>query len=265
MPGAAVLVSRSAQRAGAGLVTLGYVAPTLRAIVPAGAPEAVLLDLTHARSKNGGSARAWKAALSTRDDHARVVGPGLGHSKSTRRLVQRLLADAFEGPLVLDADALNVLAGELESLRSRPGPIVLTPHPGEAQRLLGRDVPRDAVGRVQAAVEISRRSSAITCLKGHRTVVADGERVYVNSTGNPGMATAGAGDVLSGILVAYLALCSVRNDRNWTVFDAVAAAVHVHGLAGDLAARDLGRRGLVASDLIDRLPAAQVRFQSARA
>src|SRR5436190_1563998 len=85
-------------------------------------------------------------------------------------------------------------------------------HDREAQRLLEREIPRDAEGRVQAAVEISRRSGAIACLKGHRTVVADGERVYVNSTGNPGMATAGAGDVLSGVLVAYLALCSVRKD-----------------------------------------------------
>jgi hydroxyethylthiazole kinase-like uncharacterized protein yjeF len=261
MPGAAVLVARSAQRAGAGLVTLGYVAPSLRTIVPAGAPEAVLLDLTRSGSKGE---RAWNSALRARDDHARIVGPGLGASTSTRRLVQRLVADAFEGPLVLDADALNVLAGDLESLRARNGVTVLTPHPGEAQRLLEREIPRDSAGRVRAAIELSRRSGAIACLKGHRTVVADGERVYVNSTGNPGMATAGAGDVLSGVLVAYLALCSIRKDPKWSAFDAVAAGVHVHGLAGDLAAEDLGRRGLIASDLVQHLAAAQRRFEAAR-
>jgi NAD(P)H-hydrate epimerase len=101
-------------------------------------------------------------------------------------------------------------------------------------------------------------------LKGHGTVVTDGERVYVNTTGNPGMATAGAGDVLSGIMVAYLALCATRNEPTRTAFDAAVAAVHVHGLAGDIAAERLGRRGLIASDLIEHLPLAEVRFQSSR-
>ena len=102
--------------------------------------------------------------------------------------------------------------------------MVLTPHPGEAARLLGREVPRDAAGREDAAREISRRARAICCLKGHRTVVVDGDRVYVNETGNPGMATAGAGDVLAGILGAYLAACETRIDPSFTPFDAVVGA-----------------------------------------
>jgi NAD(P)H-hydrate epimerase len=143
---------------------------------------------------------------------------------------------------------------------------VLTPHPGEAARLLGREIPSDADGRIEAALEISRRSGGIACLKGHATVVADadGERVHVNTTGNPGMATAGAGDVLSGILVAYLAASVSRGDARWTAFDAAVAAVHVHGLSGDIAAERLGRRGLIASDLVEHLPLAQVRFRGAR-
>ena len=138
--------------------------------------------------------------------------------------------------------------------------MVVTPHPGEAERLLGRKIPGDDAGRATAAKEISRRSRAICCLKGHRTVVAEGERVYVNETGNPGMATAGAGDVLAGILGAYLAPCAHGNAPSWTPFDAAASAVHVHGLAGDLAAAEVGRRGLVASDLIRFLPSAQARL-----
>jgi NAD(P)H-hydrate epimerase len=98
-------------------------------------------------------------------------------------------------------------------------------------------------------------------LKGHATVIADGERVAVNATGNPGMATAGAGDVLSGILGAYLALCGTGAHPDWRPFDAVRAAVHVHGLAGDLAAAEIGPRGLIASDLIEYLPAAQRAMQ----
>jgi NAD(P)H-hydrate epimerase len=261
MPGAAVLVVRAAQRAGAGLVTLGCLAESLLTIVPSAAPEAILLDLSGASPKNEFPAQA---EITRRDDDARVFGPGLGRARTTELLVHGAVARDFRGPLVLDADALNVLAGELELIRAHAGVRVLTPHPGEAARLLGRDIPRDAAGRRDAAREISRRSGAIACLKGAGTVVAQDQRVYVNTTGNPGMATAGAGDVLAGILGAYLAQCAVRNDPTWTAFDAAAAAVHVHGLAGDLAAESLGRRALIASDLIRHLPAAQERFRVSR-
>lgn len=250
MPGAAVLAARSAQRAGAGLVAVACLDASLKTILPIAVPEAVLVDLTGVPL----------ASLAGRTDDVRVVGPGLGASKRTRDLVRSLLADGFEGAWVVDADALNVLAGEIEALAARRGPMVLTPHPGEAERLLSRAIPRDDAGRASAATEISRRARAICCLKGHRTVVAEGDRVYVNETGNPGMATAGAGDVLAGILGAYLAPCAHGDLPSWTAFDAAASAVHVHGLAGDLAAAEVGRRGLVASDLIRFLPAAQARL-----
>lgn len=255
MPGAAVLVARAAQRAGAGLVTVACLAENMRTIIPCSAPEAVLLDLA-GFGESGGVALA--DALRGRSDHVRVVGPGLGAGERTRTLVARLLADGFEGAWVVDADALNSIGPDLALLRGRRGAMVLTPHPGEAARLLGWDVPREEPGRIAAAREISRRARAICCLKGHRTVVADGERVYVNHTGNPGMATAGAGDVLAGVLSAYLAACETGIDPSWTAFDAAASAVRVHGLAGDLAAASLGQRGVIASDLIERLPAAQI-------
>lgn len=253
MPGAAVLAARGAQRAGAGLVAVACLDTSLRTIVPTAAPEAVLVDLTSAQ---GGTA----AMLAGRRDDVRVVGPGLGASRRTHDLVRCLLGDGFEGAWVVDADALNVIAGEIEALAARRGPMVITPHPGEAERLLSRKIPNDEASRESAAKDLSRRARAICCLKGHRTVVAEGERVYVNETGNPGMATAGAGDVLAGILGAYLAPCAHGDVANWTPFDAVASAVHVHGLAGDLAAAEVGRRGLVASDLIAFLPSAQARL-----
>jgi hydroxyethylthiazole kinase-like uncharacterized protein yjeF len=252
MPGAAVLVARAAQRAGAGLVCVGAREREVLAAVAVAAPEAVHLDLAAA-----GSA---VFAIGARADHALVLGCGLG-VESARELFGAACAANRAVPIVLDADALNAVAGEPERLRDWPGPRVLTPHPGEAARLLGRALGSGADERAAAARELAQRSGGICCLKGARSVVSDGTHLYVNDTGNPGMATAGAGDVLAGILGAYLALCARGAQRDWTPLDAACAAVRVHGLAGDLAAAHQGRRGLVASDLIAWLPAAQRRLE----
>jgi NAD(P)H-hydrate repair Nnr-like enzyme with NAD(P)H-hydrate dehydratase domain len=139
---------------------------------------------------------------------------------------------------------------------------VLTPHPGEASRLLEREIPSDPAGREAAARELATRSGAIVCLKGKATVVTDGQFVYTNDTGNSGMATAGAGDVLAGIVGAYAALCATGAFPNWTALDATCAAVRAHGLAGDLAAAHLGKRAVIASDLIQWLAQAQRRLSS---
>lgn len=254
MPGAAILAARAAQRAGAGLVTVSALAENLLAALPVAAPEAVLVDAVDLEARG---ASAFARRLAARGDHALLVGPGLGRGKRTHALVRTLL-EAARVPLVLDADALNELGKRLELVRRAQAPVVLTPHPGEAERLLGRRIGGDPSSRRAAASEISSRSGAICCLKGAGTVVAMGERVYVNRTGNAGMATAGAGDVLAGILVAYLARCSTQSSASWTPFEAAVGAVHAHGLAGDLGRRQRGARGLVASDLIEFLPAAQI-------
>lgn len=250
-PGAAILVARAAQRAGAGLVTLGCVDAKLAQIVPAAAPEAVYLDLREASD-------APELELQGRSDDVRAMGPGLGWSGRTRALVRGLLRDDYEGGCVLDADALNVLEGELELVATARGPVILTPHPGEAARLLGvESIPRDEAGRGETAREIARRARAVCCLKGRRTVVTDGERVHVNATGNAGMASAGMGDVLTGIAAAYLARAVRAGRADFGAFEAAVLAVHVHGAAGDLAAAELGRSATVASSLIERLGAAQ--------
>jgi len=257
MGGAAVLVARAAQRAGAGLVAVGCLDSALLTVVPTAAPEAVLLDLTET-FELGGQARPGAAErLFARAPHAVLVGPGLGDDARTRSVLCTVLA-AAEVPVVLDADALNALDGEPERLRAARAPLVLTPHPLEAARLLGRAVARDAEARSAAARELAERSGAIVCLKGRGTVVVDAAgSTWVNGTGNPGMATAGAGDVLSGILVAYLALVATTGG-GWTPLDAARAAVHVHGLAGDLAAARLGMRAVIASDLVQELASAQL-------
>ncbi len=257
MPGAAILVARAAQRAGAGLVAVGCFDRALLRIVPVAAPEAILVDLRDA--KLAGDARPALLALTARAPDAILVGPGLGATPRTRDAVDYFRDDAAGTPLVLDADALGVLAGEPEAARRARGPLVLTPHPGEAARLLGRDVPAASNARLAAARELAERARATVCLKGHATIVTDGEREFVATTGNSGMATAGAGDVLAGVLVAYLARRAAlgRSLGPADVFAIAARAVHVHGRAGDIAAADLGRRGLIASDLIDALPEAQ--------
>jgi NAD(P)H-hydrate epimerase len=263
MPGAAILVARAAQRAGAGLVSAACLDPGLLHVLPLAAPEAVLVEAyaAHLREHAGDLGEL----LDPRGSHARLLGPGIGDDERARFLVRGLVASAAGVPLVLDADALNALDGEPERLRAARGPVVITPHPGEAGRLLGAPVPRDDAGRAEAARALARRSGAVVCLKGRGTVVTDGERVAVNATGNPGMATAGAGDVLAGMLVAYLAraqaaLGELGAER---VLDVARLAVHVHGLAGDRAAAELGRSGVVASDLVDRIPAAQRTLEEA--
>lgn len=259
MPGAALLVIRAAQRAGAGLVTLASFDRALIHAAAVSAPEAVHLDLSRSRDLIAGR---LPGQLAGRADHARVAGPGLGRGGRTDELVRRLVNDDHEGALVLDADGLGVVEGAPEVLATCRGPLVLTPHPGEAARLLACDsIGQDPQERIEAARTLARASSGLCVLKGHGTVVTDGERVFVCGTGNPGMATAGAGDVLAGILGAYLAQVDSYPVEGWGPFEATCAAVHVHGLAGDLAAARLGRRAVTATAITDHLCLAQQQFE----
>jgi NAD(P)H-hydrate epimerase len=177
-----------------------------------------------------------------------VLGPGLGRTEGAVGLAHRLAREA-PIPLVLDADGLNAHAGRLEALRDRPAPAILTPHGGELARLL--EVDSDAVNaeRLRHAREAARRSGAIVLLKGDDTIVAEPEgRVGVSRGGSPALATAGTGDVLSGVLGALLA-------RGMAPFDAACAAVFVHAEAGRRAAVVLdGPDGVIASDVVDELP-----------
>lgn len=257
MPGAALLAARAAQRGGAGWVAVAAFDGVLDTLLPLAAPEAVLVPLHAAEGRAGdGPKRTLVAELVHAQSRARAIGPGLGMEPRARGLVEAALS--LGGPAVLDADGLNAYQGRPEQLRVLAGPLVLTPHPGEAARLLGRPVPRDREGRLAAALELARTTGAVVVLKGAGTVVAEvrgGEpRHWVNTTGNPGMATAGSGDVLAGLLGAYLC----RLGPGFDAFAAAAAAVWVHGSAGDLAAARLGQRALCASDLLDHLGPAQL-------
>jgi hydroxyethylthiazole kinase-like uncharacterized protein yjeF len=177
-----------------------------------------------------------------------VLGPGLGRDEDSLALV-REVAPRIEAPLVIDADGLNAFAGQLDRLAARRAPTVLTPHAGELGRLLARDSDEIGERRLAAAREAAAWSGAIVVLKGDDTIVTDGERVAVNAVSAPGLATAGSGDVLSGMTAALLA-------RGLEPFAAACAAVFAHARAGQEAARRVGLvESVIATDVIAAIPA----------
>lgn len=250
--GAAVLAASGALRAGAGLVTVATPAGCLPAVA-AGRAEIMTEPLDEA-PVGGLSPDGLDHLLDlARVRDSVVIGPGLGQDLSTASLVRQFVR-ACPVPLAVDADGLNALASDRDSLPEeatfdRPAATVLTPHPGEMGRLVRRSVPQVQAERVKETLELARRSGAVVVLKGQRTVVGEpGGRGAVNPTGNPGMATGGTGDVLAGVIGALLA----RHDA-WR---SAAAGAYVHGRAGDLAVVDSGEEGLAASDVVEALPRA---------
>jgi len=248
MVGAPALAANAALRGGAGLVKIAC--PRENQQTTAGlAPCATSIPLPC--TKNGTiSVRAIRQLNSLAREHdVLAIGPGMGRGSDVRKVVGALMA-VPDKPKVVDADGLNALAESGEWWGSAAGPIVLTPHPGEMKRLsAGAGLPQDVRDRRQDAVALAEHTGVIVVLKGAGTVVTDARRVYVNRTGNPGMATAGAGDVLTGLIAALIA-------QRMNVFDAAVLGVWLHGLAGDLAAEEVGQVSLIATDLIDLLPEA---------
>jgi ADP-dependent NAD(P)H-hydrate dehydratase len=182
-----------------------------------------------------------------------ALGPGLGRSADLNHLVGVLFVET-ERPMVVDADALNALATlPYDFLSVHTGPRILTPHPGEFARLIAEKLEGDA--RSEAAVKLAANAEAVVLLKGHHTLITDGVRWATNTTGNPGMATGGSGDVLTGLITALLC-------QHLAPFDAARLAAHLHGLAGDLAAKERGEVSLIARDLIELLPQAFRKTQS---
>jgi NAD(P)H-hydrate epimerase len=247
MSGAAVLSASAALRGGAGLVRVALPEGILP-IVAAGNPcymTAPLPQDEHGRL--AAVAEAELVALARANDVV-AAGPGLGRSPALTALLSALL-EQVPVPLVLDADGLNALQGHADRLRRRTAPLVLTPHPAEFARLAGGDVATVQAHRQEMAVRFAAEYGVVLVLKGHRTVVTDGRQVYLNATGNPGMATGGTGDVLTGLIAALLG-------QHLAPLAAAQLGVYVHGQAGDLARDALGEASLIASDLVHYLPAA---------
>ena len=242
--GAAYLAAMAALRSGAGLVTVATPASCVPIIASLGAE-----FMTEPLDETADGAMAFEALERVLDFDADViaVGPGLGRAPSTAAFVHGLVERAGV-PLVVDADALNAFAGEADRLVGRDGvDLIITPHPGEMARLVGLPVDEVQTHRLDVARDFATGHRVHVVLKGHRTIVATPEgRAFINLTGNPGMATAGSGDVLTGMIAGW----------SGQLLDAETAcklAVYLHGLAGDLAEADEGEVALVAGDLVDRL------------
>lgn len=254
MSGAAALCAMGALRVGAGLVTLG-IPKSLHDPMVEKLTEAMLKVLPETKEGSLGLQGFPEIVSTIERMDAAGIGPGLSQHSQTKELVRQLLPKIHKS-LVLDADGLNAVAEEIDVLKRLALPIILTPHPGEMgrlSRLSAEDVQRD---RERTAKEFAKKYKVVVVLKGHRTVVAsfDGS-VYVNETGNPGMASGGSGDVLTGMIAGLLG-------QRLSLFDAARLGVYLHGLAGDLAAKDRGEIGLIASDIVDRIPQAIRQYQS---
>lgn len=238
--GAAALAAMGALRTGAGLVYLG-VPESIYMIEAAKLLEPVVFPLPE---KDGmfatDAVQAIKERLQNMD--AVLIGPGIGQSEGTQQLAKFVL-DNFQGPVVVDADGINVLKPHKDILRGRTSPTILTPHPGEFSRFTDRE----CNDRIASATELAKDLGIVLVLKGYETVISDGVECYINPTGNPGMAVGGSGDVLAGMITALLGI-------GLAPIEAAACGAWLHGAAGDLCAKELGQYGMLPSDMLNVLP-----------
>jgi ADP-dependent NAD(P)H-hydrate dehydratase / NAD(P)H-hydrate epimerase len=246
--GAAAMAARSALRTGTGLVSVGTPSG-LVPIIQQQVFESMCIPLAESIDGTiglGGENELLKVAVKM---NACAVGPGLSIHYETVNMVRSLLQQ-IATPVVIDADGLNALVGALEVLRKNRGPVIMTPHPGEMARLLGistSDVQKDRIG---IATDFARTYKVTLVLKGAGTVIANPDGLtYINTTGNPGMATGGTGDALTGMIGSLLA-------QGYASLQAACIGVYLHGLAGDLAAKEKGEAGMIAGDLIEKIPQA---------
>ena len=238
--GAAALAAMGALRSGAGLVYLA-VPDCIYAIEAVKLTEPVVLPLPDDGSKLSEDAIPQILELLPKMD-AVLLGCGLGQSEGTLAVVKTVL-ESFHGPVVLDADGINVLSAHRDILRGRTNPTILTPHTVEFRRI-GGELNKD---RTAAAADLAIDLNCVVLLKGHETVITDGTRCYLNPTGNPGMAVGGSGDVLAGIIVSLLG-------QGIAPVEAAACGAWLHGAAGDICAAEIGQYGMLPTDMLRVLP-----------
>ena len=238
--GAAALSAMGALRTGAGLVYLA-VPDSIYDIEAVKLTEPVIIPIADEDGRYAPAAIQQILSLVQGKD-AVLIGPGIGQSAGVESVVCAVL-EHFNGPVVLDADGINLMRTHKDILRGRTAPTILTPHDGEFVRfggILGSD-------RVVSAKSLAKKLGVIVLLKGHRTVITDGDMVYLNKTGNPGMATGGSGDVLAGVIVSLLG-------QGISPLDAAACGAWLHGTAGDICGKEIGQYGMLPSDMVNVLP-----------
>jgi hydroxyethylthiazole kinase-like uncharacterized protein yjeF len=240
--GAALLCAEAALRSGAGLVTLGVPRGIAVAMIKAKPKEVMLYALPQTKGLQLSAEAFPEIAAFSRKADCIALGPGLDQADSTKRLVKAVVS-RVRLPMVIDADALNALKGP----GSIPDQAVITPHPGEFARLSGVAASAIQADRKKVAFDFARKHGCVLVLKGHHTLVVQGKKSYMNKTGNPGMSTAGSGDVLTGMIAAFIG-------QGLGLFEAAKYAVYLHGAAGDLAAKEKTEISLIASDIIGKIP-----------
>jgi ADP-dependent NAD(P)H-hydrate dehydratase / NAD(P)H-hydrate epimerase len=254
--GAALMTGISALRSGSGLVTL-WVPRGLQNSIVGKFPELMMEFLPETAEGAAEQSGAEKVLAQLSQADVLVLGPGMTTQESTKRLVWELVRRS-PVPVVLDADGINAFVPPEASLENENGqPVILTPHPGEMARLLGKKIPEVQQNRMVTASAFAVQHHAYVILKGFQTVIADPEgNIFINMTGNPGMATGGTGDILAGMIGRFVAAWRLQHpDENSSALtDFLAAAVYLHGLSGDLAAEAGTMESLVATDLIEQFP-----------
>lgn len=247
MTGAAYLTSQATLLSGSGLVTLG-IPKSLNPIMEAKLTEVMTLPLDETAEQSFAASSEKRILDFASKADVVAIGPGISRNAETQGLLRNLIKK-IDKPIVLDADGLNAFSGKISLLSDHKKALVITPHPGEMARLAGETASAIQRDRRTAAKKASQSCNCITVLKGSRTVVASAAgKIYVNVTGNPGMATGGVGDVLTGIIASFIG-------QGIEPFGAAKLGAYLHGRAGDLAIREKGEISLIATDLLDKLPA----------
>nr|WP_300005236.1 NAD(P)H-hydrate dehydratase [Tissierella sp.] len=248
MTGAAYMASLSALRTGAGY-SYTLVPEKLETIMSIKLTESIIRPI-----EDGGRGHFTMESLQdilkyTKDMDALAIGTGMGVDGDRTYLVKEIIRNA-KVPMVLDADGINCISENPHILEGHEKPVIITPHPGELSKFLDVSIENIQEKRVYYSEYVAKKYNVIVVLKGHRTVVASPKLgIYINETGNPGMATAGSGDVLTGMIVSLLA-------QGLKPFDAARLGVHLHGIAGDIARNNIGEYGMIASDIIENIPKA---------
>jgi NAD(P)H-hydrate epimerase len=246
--GAAALCSQAVLLCGSGLATLG-IAKGLNVILARKLTEVMTKPLPETAAGTLGAGAFAPIMEFSRKTDCVAIGPGLSRNKSTEALVRKILV-SLERPVVLDADGINAIEGNPGILKRAKTFVTVTPHPGEMSRLTGIPAEDISCNKEKVAKSFANKYNVVCVLKGHRSVVArpDG-KIFVNTTGNPGMAKGGTGDVLTGMIASFIG-------QGIMPFEAAALGVYLHGLAGDLAAKEKGEVSMLASDLLGKIPEA---------
>ncbi|MCL5409048.1 MAG: NAD(P)H-hydrate dehydratase [Candidatus Omnitrophica bacterium] len=243
LTGAVCLSAESALRAGCGLVTIG-IPESLSNIIEIKTTEPMSRNLPETKKHTIGlkAVNICKEFMENNADGL-LIGPGMSTETDTKKFFKKFYPQITK-PIIADADALKILSENLSLLKNHENNIIITPHPGEMSSLTGLKISEIQKNREITAKEFAKKFSVIVVLKGYKTIVTDGEKIYINQTGNPGMATAGSGDVISGIIAGFIV-------QGFSAWDSACMGTYIHGLAGDMAENKYGEYSLIASDIIE--------------